>query len=929
MKQLFFIVTAITLTLSSYSQKLYKLPNGSTPNDYIANTIIIKVKPQFKNDCERFKINNTSFNLLAASIGVQNLQKKFPNNNAPDKPTNNNGFKLANLSQIYELTYTATVDIEKAISKLLASGILEYAEPHFLPTLFYSPNDPQATPLGQYHLQNIQAYAGWDVDKGDSSIVIGITDTGIEPFHEDLNTNIKRNFADVIDGTDNDNDGYIDNYMGWDLGVNDNDPTWQSLTHGIHVSGLAGMQTDNLIGGAGTGFNCKILPIKIANAAGSLIAAYEGIKYAADHGCHIINCSWGGTGASQYGQDIVDYATINKNCLVVAAAGNNGAEQEFFPAAYNYVFAVANTQSDDTRYNQSNYGSFIDVCAPGTNVVSTIQSNQYTPSTGTSMASPVTAGIAGIVKNHFPGYNGLQVGERIKVTCDNIYPLNVGLENKLGGGRINLFRALTDPATPSVVFLDKTVTDKNDESFLSGDTLFIAGKFINYLDATTALNVTVTPLSALATSIDNTTALGVITTLASKTNSLDPFSFKLNGSLPVNQALVFEVLLNDGTYTSKQFFTVFVNIDYVNITENNVFTTATSKGKIGYNQDAQAQGLGFKYNDVDILYEGGLLVGIDTNTVADCVRGANPNAADVDFMAVAKITRQTPSVLADHETAATFNTTGITATVQQNTYAWGAAPNLDYVIWEYIITNTHITDTIKNLYTGIFADWDIDGATFGQNKSAYDASTKMGYSYYTGAVKKYAGIKLLTNSAAPNFYAIDNVTGGAGGFDISNGFDTKEKYNAMRTQRLAAGVVGAGTDVANVMSTGPLEVLPNQQIKVAFAILGGDSLNGIIASATNAQTQYDGLTTSFKNNLILDDDLTLYPNPTNGLVNIIQVKNHYNVVEVFNSNGQLITKKQLLTLNQNIDLSKYTKGIYILKLIGDKKQLIKKIVLID
>jgi subtilisin family serine protease len=578
----------------------------------MAKTIIIKVKPAFASVCYDTKIDHLAFTSISAVVGVTNLHKKFPLDKSPEQQYNSVGQAYADLSLIYELNHTSILTIEKAINKLLISNILVYAEPHFIPKINYMPNDPLANPTNQYHLLNINAFNAWDVDKGDSSIVIGITDTGTDPTHPDLFNNIKRNYADVIDGIDNDGDGFTDNYLGWDLGVNDNDATYQANAHGVHVCGLSSASTDNNLGGSGSGFNCKFLPVKISDANGNLIAAYEGIKYAADHGCQIINCSWGGGGSSQFGQDIVNYATINKNSLVVCAAGNNGVDGDFYPAAYNYVLSVANTSQNDVKFSNSNYGYMVDVCAPGDNVNSTWSGNLYITTSGTSMSSPIVAGAAGIVKNHFPAYNGLQVGERLKVTADNIYAANPSYINKLGTGRINLFRALTDPASPSVVLTNKTVTDHNDLSFINGDTLFISGTFINYLDPTSALNETVTPLSAYAINVDNTTSLGTINTLASATNSLDPFTFKLTGTIPINQPIDFEVAMSDGAYTAKQFFTLFINVDYINIEVNDISTTATSKGKIGYNQDAQAQGLGFKYNNTELLYEAGLMIGSDT-----------------------------------------------------------------------------------------------------------------------------------------------------------------------------------------------------------------------------------------------------------------------------------------------------------------------------
>ena len=932
MKTIISILICAFAFIQIYAQKTYQLPSNITSSDYMAKTIIIKVKPAFASVCSVNKIENASFLAFANAVGVINLHKKFPLDKSPEKPTNAAGQTYADLSLIYELNYTSTLSIEKAISKLLLSNILVYAEPHFIPKVTYSPNDPLANPTDQYHLQTINAFNAWNVNKGDSAIVIGITDTGNDPTHPDLFNNIKRNYNDIVDGLDNDGDGYTDNYLGWDLGMNDNDPTWQTNAHGVHVSGLSSASADNNLGGAGTGFHCKYLPVKIADANGSLIAAYEGIKYAADHGCQIINCSWGGGGSSQYGQDIIDYATINKNCLVVCAAGNNNVDGDFFPAAYNYVLSVGNTTAIDTKQASSNYGYMVDVCAPGDNVNSTWPGSFYITSSGTSMSSPVVAGAAGIVKNHFPSYNGLQIGERLKITADNIYGSNPSYLNKLGTGRINLFRALTDPASPSVVMTNKQVSDHNDMSFISGDTLFISGTFINYLDPTSALNVTVTPLSAYATSVDNTTSLGVINTLASATNTLDPFTFKLTGAIPINQAVDFEVVMNDGTYQAKQYFTIFINVDYLNIEVNDVRTTATSKGKIGFNQDAQAQGLGFKYNGTDLLYEAGLMVGADTTKVSDCVRGAIAGGAgDTDFGTVNRIALQIPSVLSDFDTKAKINDNmsfnPLPVTIEQNTYAWATAPNTQFVIWEYYITNTHATDTIKKMYAGIFADWDIDGATFGQNRSAYDAGTKMGYSFYTGTNGKYGGIKLLTNTAAPNFYAIDHVSGGNGGLDFANGADAKDKYLSLSTQRLAAGVSGLGVDVLNVMSCGPIKLAPNQTVKVAYALIGGDSLQNLITGAQQAQIKYDGLPTSIQESVSSDYTWRIFPNPAKNSITISQTEPSFTKYEIYDINGRLISESKIYGILQKVDLTGYSDGMYIVKLIGNQKIEIKKIII--
>lgn len=915
-----------------FSQSKFKLASNINADDYAPKTIIFKVKPQYRAICQVNKIDDIEFIKLTSSLQTTSIYKKFPNDLPPAQEYNSYGKKLIDLSLIYELKYNSAIHIEKAINKLLLSGILVYAEPHYIPKLTYTPNDPLATVGSQYHLQRINAYNAWSVNKGDSSIVIGITDTGTDYTHSDLFSNIKRNYNDVIDGADNDGDGFIDNYWGWDVAMNDNDATYQANAHGVHVQGISSASADNANGGAGVGFYCKTLPIKIGDANAQLIAAYEGIKYGADHGCHVINCSWGGGGASQYGQDIIDYATYNKNCLVIASSGNFNTDGDFYPAAFNNVLCVANTASNDTRHSTSNYGYMVDVCAPGDNINSTWPGNAHITLTGTSMSAPVVAGAAGIVKNQFPAYNGLQVGERLKVTADNIYPVNFGFANKLGSGRINLYRALTDPPTPSVVYSNLNISDHNDETLQSGDTLFITSNFLNYLDPTVAFTATITSLSAFATPINNTISIGVINTLASATNSLNPFTFKLTGAIPINQAITFEVLMKDGVYQAKQFFTLNINVDYINITVNDVRTTATSKGKIGYNLDAQSQGLGFNYKGTELLYEGGLMIGIDSTKVSDCVRGSNVSISDIDFGTVNRIQQLVPAWVSDFDTKAKLNDNlalyPLNIEVEQNTFAWATNPNKQFVIWEYKIKNTHADDTLKNLFVGVFADWDIDGGTYGQNRSDYNAATKMGYSYYTGANGKYGGIKLLTQTAPANFYAMDNVAGGNGGIDISNGFDVKEKYRSLSTQRLTAGVAGNGSDVINVMSSGPFQILPNQTVIVAFALLGADNFTELINGANQAYIKYFGVPT-LNENSIKTEAISVFPNPTKNSIAISQNELNFTKYEIYDINGKLVSENKIQSIVQKVDLSGYTEGMYVVKLIGKEKVEFKKIVVVE
>lgn len=523
------------------ARKQFIMPSNLTINDYTSKTIVFKVKPQYRGISSNTKINNPLLNQVLAYVGVNKLSKKFPNHAPPERAKNELGQTYADLSLVYELKYTNNIALEDAINQILATNLVEFAEPHYNYQMHnVTPNDPSIGSQNGF-LTRIRAYAAWDLaiggSQGTASVVIGIVDSGTDTDHPDLVTQFAINTADPINGVDDDGDSYIDNNRGYDLAgadynnvVGDNNPNimGNNNNHGSHVSGCASAATNNTVGVAGIGWNCKLLPIKCsadndtrgAGGVGYVIAGYEGITYAADHGAKIINCSWGGPGGGSFGQLIVDYATTNKNCLVVASAGNSGIDEQNFPASYNYVLSVAATKStSDTRASFTTYHYDVDISTPGENIYTTLYNNSYGNMSGTSMSSPITAGGAGLVQSKYNYTNALQIGQRLKQTSDNHYApganisgvgnTQVQVQNKLGKGRMNLQRALNDPASPSVVFDNEIITDRNDNAIIVGDSLFITGDFINYLAPTSNLNATITAVynATCVTTIDNSTNL--------------------------------------------------------------------------------------------------------------------------------------------------------------------------------------------------------------------------------------------------------------------------------------------------------------------------------------------------------------------------------------------------------------------------------------
>ncbi|MEO8146723.1 MAG: S8/S53 family peptidase [Bacteroidia bacterium] len=927
-------VAGLTIFNQGFSQAPQTIKTPSDRPQYLEKTVIFRVKPQFRNLCAVAGIDDADLQKVFSSLGIATYAKIYPRHKQPETEYNQYRQPLVDLSLIYEVHYTANVAVETVAIRLMRTGKLLYADPHYIYPVTYTPNDPQIG--SQYHLNKINAYLGWDVEKGDTNVVVGIVDSGTDPNHPDLAGNIKYNYADPVNGIDDDADGYIDNFTGWDVSENDNDPTVDQTVHGSHVSGCSSATTDNGVGVAGSGFKCKFLPVKAEKASSVDVIenGYESIVYAADHGCNVINCSWGGPGGGQYGQDVINYAVYDKNVTMMVSAGNNNNEVVQYPAAYNNVFAIGSTKANDSKSNFSTYGYFVDMCAPGDNILATVYNNTYTTMSGTSMASPIAAGCAAIVKSHFPAYNGLQVGEQLRVTCDNIYPLNPNYTNKLGKGRINMYNALT-VSGPSIRFTNRQFHDGNDDSFVIGDTINVTGYFKNFLAATSNLTATLSTTSTMVTILNSTINLGVINTLDSVSNASNAFTIKINPTAAQNAKILFKIAYSDGTYSDFEIFYLGVNVDYINVAINQISTSITSKGRIGWNTDPTTDGLGFQYNGTQLLYDGGFIVGVDASTVSDVIRGIN-TGPDADFQSVQSVNEIGP-FKSDMDLTGKFNdnpaSPPMNLLVTHKSFAWVNPGDDKYVIVEYVIKNNG-TSALTNLYAGTIFDWDI--MTFALNKASQDIGLKMGYAFSTEVAGLYAGTKLLT-SGPFNHYGIDNGAVPIGGVDIvTNGFETSEKYTTISTSRTDAGGTGTGNDVLDVVSTGPFTINPGDSVTVAFALIAGDDLADITQSAINAQIRYNSITAVNELSSSNPYMLAVSPNPATS-----QTTLHFNLnkaeqikIEIFNAIGKqvmLVENKNYASGNHSLTLktTSLAPGVYFIKMNNGKSGSLVKLTVLN
>jgi thermitase len=268
----------------------------------------------------------------------------------------------------------ATSALIEALSK---NPNVEYAEPDYIATIDYTPNDPYFASQ-QWGPKNVSAPSAWDYTRGSSSVMIAIVDTGVDLDHPDLSAKVR---------TDID----------WDY-VNNDSTAMDDQGHGTHCAGVAAASTGNGVGIAGMCPNCQILPVKVLDSAGS--GSYSniasGIRYAADKGAKVISLSLGGSSGNTTLSDAVTYAN-GKGALLACAAGNSNTSAASYPAYYSACVAVAAIDSSDYRASFSNYGSWVDTSAPGVNIYSTVWNNSYTNMSGTSMATPHVAGLAGLL----------------------------------------------------------------------------------------------------------------------------------------------------------------------------------------------------------------------------------------------------------------------------------------------------------------------------------------------------------------------------------------------------------------------------------------------------------------------------------------------------------------------------------------------------
>jgi subtilisin family serine protease len=405
-----------------------------------------------------------SLDSRATKYQVNRLEKRFIYNTGKLKRG------MPDLSRIYRIEFPEEYSVLKVAEDFAVDPNIEYAEPVPVSYPLSVPNDtlyPQ-----QDYLQQVFAENAWTIHKGENGpddVVIAVVDCGIDWDHEDLVDNLWQNLGEDADadgkvlqqtfpsgewifdpddenGVDDDGNGYIDDFIGWNFSLGSNDPHpiqgtsyWE---HGTLMAGYAAASTNNVTGVASLSWNLKFMPVQ-AGWESYVPQFYDAAIYAAENGADVISCSWGNYWYnSQANQEAINYA-LALGSIIVGAAGNHNKFKLWYPSSYPGVVSVAAVNQNNQKAGYSNYGPHVKISAPGSGWTTSVD-NTYSNATGTSCSAPIVGALMGLVKSYHPNWTSDQVITQVLGTADNIDSINPGYENLLGSGRINAFRALTE-----------------------------------------------------------------------------------------------------------------------------------------------------------------------------------------------------------------------------------------------------------------------------------------------------------------------------------------------------------------------------------------------------------------------------------------------------------------------------------------------------
>lgn len=550
-------------------------------------------------------------------------------------------------------TFRVSLENEKIARKVIKEinllAEIEIAELVIFPKLLSSDfNDPLINE--QDVLNEIEAFEAYKIADGDTSIVIGISDSGADQNHEDISPNLFKLWGEIPDnGIDDDGNGYIDDFIGVNLqnqslGGTNGGLTSSAVPHGLEVMGIAGAMVNNDKGIIGVGNSCRVFPIKITPGnSGSLPYAYESIIYAAVNDFDVLNCSWGvEKNPSPIEQSIVDYA-IARGVVIVSSAGNKeGSDnstdvrvRDWYPASYNGVIGVGSLVTLNAPFNSYVLHPNVDIMVRGESNYTTKPNNAYGRNqiTGTSFSSPVIAGAVGVIKSKYTDLNPYQIEQLVRKSGRNLAEFNPGWD-KVIPRAFNLLDALSMDIDNifALTRMDYSFNLQGNDSikyYKKDDEIELKIKVKNFFKD---LNNVEFELSIAKEFFPN--YLEVIedkVTISSidKNEEVEISGFKLK----INEVNFSRVILRVeySSSSNRDYFLIpFDNFPSITNFENDeVLISISNDGKIGYNNSSKEQGYGLLFKDLLNTIEYSGFIGFENENTFSGVSGEGINFSDI------------------------------------------------------------------------------------------------------------------------------------------------------------------------------------------------------------------------------------------------------------------------------------------------------------
>jgi len=704
----------------------------------------------------------------------------------------------------------------------------------------------------------------------------------------------------LMDGIDNDGNEFVDDLFGWDFWedgltnttiTTDNNPVGSGSNHGTHVAGIATAEPNNQTAIAGTGFNSRFMAVKaggIPDVPGTPVDesaqigfGFNGMIYAALNGADVINASWGSGASSQVEQDLINAISQQLGVVIVASAGNENQDGVVFPSGYKNVLSIGSVNHrlgvEKDKTNFSNFGFDIDVFATGNRIKSTVFNNETGFLSGTSMASPAVAGLAGLLKAEHPDWSAPQILMQIRNSSEFIDDLNPGFKNKLGHGLIDAERSLGD-ALPGIR-IDSVSFESNTGDKLGIDepgTLTVSIENVGI--STSNLQITAQPLMTGVIISNEITSVGTISQNSTQTLEIGieiTSDFQVNGPNPAVKLTFQDNVLN---YEDRR-IVEYTELLFETIANNGIKMSVGSDGTLGFlDPFSQAGGVGFiprvlqngSFNDTqNQLFEGGVILQVN-GQIASAVRGSGSNLQR-DFTPIEVIdliTEQATSDL-DSRTVYTYQgTTPIRITAQTFSFS---DPDLSQAVFvKYDIENIS-SSVAENVRLGLFNDWDV--GDFSSNQIKFSSEDSLMY------------VQDVSDGSQP-FVAVAHMGGIAGALAIENGFTGEE--DSLNFSIFDQGDMPGFTDqekiwslksdtnntsstiadVSTVVASGPYTLQPQNTITAGFIYAWADNLDELRQVVANARARNlfsvdeNGTVTDTEDNELVDlpKKTVLHPN---------------------------------------------------------------------